>query len=40
MHPLDLINIGENYLDELRRDAEHRRLQRVARGTGRTAAPR
>ena len=31
MHPLDLLRIGEQQLDDFRHDADHRRLLRLAR---------
>ena len=38
MHPLDLYHITERHLDELRQDADHRRLARLARRNGRSAS--
>ena len=36
MHPIDLYHVSERQLDELRQDADHRRLLRLVRRTGRT----
>ena len=37
MHPIDLYHVSERHLEELRRDADHRRLLRCARRVGRSA---
>lgn len=37
MHPTDLFHISERHLEELRRDADHRRLLRLARRVGRNS---
>jgi hypothetical protein len=38
MHPLELIHATERHLDDLRHDADHRRLLKLARGAGRASA--
>lgn len=39
MHPNDLIRIGEQHLDELRADADRRRLTRLVRNGTRRHGP-
>ena len=38
MHPTDLMHISERHLQELRDDADHRRLARFARRAGRRSS--